>query len=246
MTDQEQAIAEIELYGFVVLHDVLHGDRVAAMREALIRCEDEYGTQSTHRGNARHVSTLPVLDKVFHETIAHPRILPLLENFLGETLVLGSLNARIVCPGDGDQPLHSDIPQGMLNMASPVMMNTVWLLDDFSARNGGTRVVPGSHKSGLGEPPAGFDVKHIVQPAAAAGSVIMFNGQCWHAGGANNSDTRRHAMFGHYRNHMLLFQLDPHDDFEPTWFEGLSDRQKQLLRMTRGVGSPHAADAHFR
>ncbi|MFP6744657.1 MAG: phytanoyl-CoA dioxygenase family protein [Alphaproteobacteria bacterium] len=32
-----------------------------------------------------------------------------------------------------------------------------------------------------------------------AGSVLVFNGQCWHAGGANHSDTPRPALFGHYR-----------------------------------------------
>ena len=60
------------------------------------------------------MSNLPTLDPVFFKTIDHPRILPLLENFLGSGLILGSLNSRIVRPGDGDKGFHSDIPGDML------------------------------------------------------------------------------------------------------------------------------------
>ena len=88
--------------------------------------------------------------------------------------------------------------------------------------------------------------KTTAQPEAAAGCVIVFNGQTWHAGGANNSDSNRHALFGHYRKHMLVFQCDPHDNFPLKWLDLLSPRQRQLLRMTNGVAAPHAADAHLR
>ena len=248
MNELEQAVAEIEIYGFTLLEKVLSTEVAEQMREALIRCEREVGTEHTHRGSARHVSNLPTLDRAFHPCIDHPLVLPILEHFLEPSLILGSLNSRIVRPGDGYQELHSDIPGHMLNMASPVMMNTVWMLDDFSPEIGGTRVVPGSHKSGLVQVPEGFAVQHEVQPTAPAGSVIIFNGQCWHGGGANTSDRNRHALFGHYRKSMLLFQLDPHDDFPPEWFAGLTERQKQLMRMTHGKGldEKHAADVHFR
>ena len=246
MNEREQAIQEIEIYGFTLLENVLDSDTAVAMRQALIRCEQEHGTEHTHRGAARHVANLPVMDRIFHQCIDHPRVLPILEHFLEPSLILGSLNSRIVRPGDGFQNLHSDIPAYMLNMDSPVMMNTVWMLDDFSPATGGTRVVPGSHKSGLAAPPEGFAVQHEVQPTAPAGSVIVFNGQCWHGGGANTGDRNRHALFGHYRKHMLVFQLDPHDGFPPEWYDGLSPRQRQLMRMQHGPGVPHAADAHFR
>ena len=242
----EQQLKEIEFYGFTLLREVLKTDEVEEMKGALIRCEREFGTEATNRGSARHVSNLPTLDPVFFSCIDHPEVLPLLEHFLGETLILGRLNSRIVRPGYPDQGLHSDIPAGMLNMASPVMMNTVWMLDDFSEVTGGTRVVPGSHKSGCAVPPEGFEVLHVVQPEGKAGSVLVFNGQTWHGGGNNSGETSRHALFGHYRKSMLLFQLDPHDDFPQEWYEKLTARQKELLRMKKGLGVDHAADFHMR
>ncbi len=246
MLNHQQHVFELDIYGFTVVENVLTTEEATEMREALIRCEREVGTESAHRGSARHVANLPTLDRVFHKTIDHARILPLLEHYLGKSLILGSLNARIVRPGDPDQGLHSDISLEMLNFNSPVMMNTVWLLDDFSRINGGTRVVPGSHKSGLTIPPEHLSVKHIAQPEAPAGSVIVFNGQTWHGGGANTGNANRHALFGHYRKRMCVFQVDPHDGFPPEWFDALTDRQKQLMRMTKGLETAHAADAHFR
>ena len=244
MTPLEQQILEIELFGFTIIPEVLTAAEAAHLREVMKRLEREQGTDSKHRGTARHVSNLTTLDRAFHPLIDHAKVLPVLEHFLGQGLILGSLNSRIVTPGDGYQGLHSDIPGHMLNPVSPVMMNTVWALDDFSPANGGTRLVPGSHKSGLVEPPAGFTVRHEVQPAVPAGTVIVFNGQCWHGGGANQTQANRHALFGHYRKSMLIFQVDPHDKFPPEWYEGLNPRQRQLLRMRKGLGAPHASDSH--
>jgi len=246
MNEEEKAILEIEVYGFTILERVLSGEEADEMREALIRCDREVGTDHTHRGAARHVSNLPVLDRVFHKTIDHPRTLPILEHFLGESLILGSLNSRIVRPGDGYQDLHGDIPKVMLNMESPVMMNTVWMLDEFTSELGATRCVPGSHKSGWALPPAELDQRYVAEAIAPIGSVLVFNGQTWHGGGKNTGMKNRHALFGHYRKEMCIFQLDPHDDFPENWFDGLTDRQKQLMRMTNGVGEPHAANSHLR
>ena len=45
MSELEQAIQEIEVYGFTLLVGVLTPDEVSGMREALIRCEREVGTE---------------------------------------------------------------------------------------------------------------------------------------------------------------------------------------------------------
>jgi ectoine hydroxylase-related dioxygenase (phytanoyl-CoA dioxygenase family) len=80
-----------------------------------------------------------------------------------------------------------------------------------------------------------------------AGSVIVINGQTWHGGGENRTDGKRAAMFGHYRyGEWMRFQCDPHDAFPAEWLTLLNDRQKQLLRMTGGVGGRHGADFYER
>lgn len=248
MTPFEQAINEIEVYGFTLVPDVLTPEQVNTLKSALIQSAERTGEDGyENRGGASMlVQNLPTQDPAFFQIIDHPVVLPILEYFLEKSLILGSLNARIVRPKDGLQNFHSDIPGHMLNLLSPVMMNTVWPLVDFSPEIGGTRIVPGSHKSGHDGPPEGFDVQHVFQPTCKAGSVLIFNGQCWHAGGANDTADNRYALFAHYRKSMLMFQIDPHDNFPDEWFEQLNPRQRELLRMQQGLQALHAADGHFR
>ena len=246
MSDLKQAFLEMDVYGFTLLENVLDAGAVKAMRETLAELEAQVGDEQQFLGRAGHVSNLVTLDQSFLPIVDHPRTLPVIEHVLGTAIILGSLNARIVRPGDPAQGLHSDIRDDLLNMSSPVMVNTVWLLDDFTAENGGTRIVPGTHKSGITRPNEVMDVKHVHQLVAPAGSVLVFNGQCWHGGGENRTNSKRHALFGHYRKNALIFQVDPHDGMEDAWAEGMTQRQKELLRMENGRGAPHAADSHLR
>ena len=133
MTAFEQAITELEIYGFTLVPNVLNSNQVDVLKTKLVRCSEDTGVHGYENRNAASilVANLPTKDPVFFQVIDHPVILPILEHFLDETLILGSLSSRIVRPGDGEQDFHSDIPAHMLNPVSPVMMNTVWMLEDF-------------------------------------------------------------------------------------------------------------------
>ena len=155
----------------------MNPEEVSHLKECLIRCYERTGHEQNFMGTAGHVSNLPAQDPAFFFLLDPPKTLPILEAILGKNLILGSLNARIARPDDGEQGFHTDIGVELLNLVSPVMCNTVWMLDDFSPRNGSTRIVPGSHKSGMAGPPTDFKVQHVFQVTAKAGSVLFFNGQ---------------------------------------------------------------------
>ncbi len=124
-------------------------------------------------------------DPIFFQVIDHPMVLPLIEYFMGDHIILGSLSARIVRSKDPVQHLHGDIPQSLLKKSAefPVMMNTVWMLDGFTPEIGATRIVLGSHKSGYAQIPEGIEIRNVQTAIAPVGSVLIFNGQCWHGGG---------------------------------------------------------------
>ena len=162
---------------------------------------------------------------------------------LGPDVILGSLNARIVRPGDPVQPLHSDVPPALRKQGKPVMLNAVWMLDAFTSDNGATRVVPGSHRHSDPEPPAAVELPYVVAPTGPAGSVLVFNGQCWHGGGANRSGGIRRAVFAHYRiSPWMRFALDPSRWVSPEQWERMTTRQRELLRMPDSLGQPTSAD----
>lgn len=244
-----QRLAELNIWGFTVIRDVLKPDTVTAMRNFVEEHAFRIGVEHGFRGTARHLANLVTLDPMFLSVIDHEAVLPYIEEMMGRDLILGSLNARCVRPGEGEQTLHSDVPLEMhrYGQDSPLMMNTVWALTDLTPANGGTRLVPGSHQSHLSEPPAGLSLPYEMQPTLSAGSVVIFHGQTWHGGGANKSEQLRTAMFGHYRNsHWMRFQCDPHDGFCEEWLADMTTRQKELLRMTAGVNHRHGADFYER
>jgi len=239
-----QARFELDAYGYTVLERVVDDDTAAALAASLSAADDAIGTDYVHQdAYARHVMNLLSWDERFVALIDDPVVLGTVEAILGPAVILGSINARIVRPGDPDQPFHSDIPPQLRKPGAPVMVQAVWMLDGFTPDNGATRIVPGSHRAPEAEPPPGVVVPHWVTPTGPAGSVLVFNGQCWHGGGANHGDAIRRALFAHYRvSPWMRFQCDPHDGFTDDVWARLNPRQRSLLRMEQGVGQPNSAD----
>lgn len=245
MTNIEQAAFELDLYGFTVLPAVLPESEAEALAGMIDEADAQIGIDYAYdEAFARLVPCVPALSERFMALIDHAQVLPVVERVLGEDIVLGSMNCRIVRPGDPDQPLHSDIPAVHRRITgTPVMLQVVWMIDGFTEEKGATRIVPGSHRYPEAYPPQGMDIPHAIQPTGPAGSVMIFNGQCWHGGGANLSQDRRRAVFGHYRvGPWMRFQTDPTLYITEAHWQAMTPRQRELVRMEHGVGQKNAAD----
>lgn len=243
--DVEQAIFELDLYGFTVLPSVIPESEAAELARVLDEADERIGIEYVYdNAYARSVPCAPALSDGFMALVDNPVVLAVLERTLSPEIVLGSMNARIIRPGDPAQGLHSDIPQVHRRIiGGPVMMQAVWMLDGFTVEKGATCIVPGSHRHPDAYPPEGMAIAHVVQPTGPAGSVMLFNGQCWHGGGANHSQERRRAVFGHYRlDAWMRFQTDPALYVDVAQWQRMTLRQRELLRMTHGQGQKNAAD----
>jgi ectoine hydroxylase-related dioxygenase (phytanoyl-CoA dioxygenase family) len=79
----------------------------------------------------------------------------------------------------------------------PLVCNSMWAITDFTAENGATRVLPGSHRSDRA--PGFFDeVEGMIPAEMPRGSVLIYNGSLWHRGGANRSDAPRLGIAMNY------------------------------------------------
>ena len=76
------------------------------------------------------------------------------------------------------------------SISPPVVVNILWMLDEFTESNGGTRVVPGSHFSG-GQPDS---TAKSIAATGPAGTALLCDGRIWHGTGANNTDQPRRAV----------------------------------------------------
>jgi ectoine hydroxylase-related dioxygenase (phytanoyl-CoA dioxygenase family) len=89
-----------------------------------------------------------------------------------------------VGPGARDQVLHrEEDPFRFFELPRPnLILATMWAVNEFTTANGGTQVVPGSHRWGrerTAEP------HEVVRAEMSAGSVLVWLGGTLHGAGAN-------------------------------------------------------------
>ena len=127
------------------------------------------------------------------ELVEHPAVVALLDALLLPGYLLSANLAINLLPGETAQGLHTD--DGFYRIQRPrpaVGISAIWAIDDFTAENGATQVIPGSHRWGSDGP--SNDDPTVVDVIMPAGSVVVFQGTLWHRGGANRSDRARLAV----------------------------------------------------
>jgi ectoine hydroxylase-related dioxygenase (phytanoyl-CoA dioxygenase family) len=204
MTAEE--VQQLQSEGLLLLRNVMDAGWLTELRRAVARqleAEGENaGSEFRKEEHARRLANLVDKGEVFRRVICHGELLRGVEAVLGPDFKLGSLNFRSADPrSNSTQPLHCDM--GMLpDERGNSVCNSIWLLDDFTAENGATRYVPGSHQwkklpqDAGGDPRAPFPGERLV--LGRAGDVILMNAHLWHGGTANRTSEQRrslHAFF---------------------------------------------------
>jgi len=199
---------QLERDGYIVLRGVLSSDQIdqliARLEELWTEEGGQAGTENYIEPNARRLANLVNKGDLFRSLFTHPLILDAVRAVIGPRIRLSMLNARAVPPrSDPQMPFHTDADHGARPDASSYFVCTaIWMLDDFTRRNGATRVVPGSHRASRPPKEAMADTRaphpDEITVEGKAGDVLVFNGHCWHTGGANTTDFPRRAILVHY------------------------------------------------
>jgi ectoine hydroxylase-related dioxygenase (phytanoyl-CoA dioxygenase family) len=120
-----------------------------------------------------------------------------------------------------------------------MMVTSMWALTDFTAANGGTLFVPGSHRWSATpdgpDAPQPLDVQSLEMPA---GAVMVFHGSLWHGGGSNSTvDEWRLGVNVQYCPGFVRQQQNPYLGIPPETAETFPDRLLELLgyRLYKGI-----------
>jgi ectoine hydroxylase-related dioxygenase (phytanoyl-CoA dioxygenase family) len=221
----EGDLAAIEAGGYTVIPELLPPDLLAEMRRALaphlqarlLGRNDFEGTRT------ERVYALVGRHELFERLVEHPRILGICDALLETNYLLTASQAINIHPGETAQPFHTD--DAFYRIPRPrkaVSVSTIVAIDPFTAENGATQVVPGSHRWSdaiLQDPLAAIDfttlppeerrprepgalpeplAARLVDAVMPAGSVLVFLGTLLHRGGANRSDRPRLALSNQY------------------------------------------------
>ena len=130
------------------------------------------------------------------DLILHPLSTALREHHLGahcEQIQLHVTAGLEIGPGARRQILHRE-EDGFTFFPLPrpnLVLASMWAISDFRADNGGTLVVPGSHRWGIERP---YDASEVVEAEMPAGSVLFWLGGTLHGAGANVSQDWRNGV----------------------------------------------------
>ena len=187
-------LAEIDDRGFTVLDRVIEPELVQTLLARIDALMGElqlpFGDNTFLGERTRRMFNLLSRDLLFAQVPAHSAVLPLVDALLGGQCLLSSLTAIEMHAGQRAQPFHAD--DGSMPLPRPhvpIVGVAIWALTDFTAHNGGTRIVPGSHKWDRAPRPG--ESPEYVTLEMPAGSVVVYHGSMWHGGGSNDTDARR-------------------------------------------------------
>ena len=221
--------------GYAPLPGILDAAQLEAIRARLAELlaveGDQAGLEVHQEAGTDRLADLVNKGEMFRPCFTDPRLLACIAHVLGD-FKLSSLNFRAALPGQGRQNLHTDWG-GPVEPGAYQVCNSIWLLDDFTADNGATRVVPGSHRFGnvprldLTDPAAPHADEVLV--TSPAGTVVVFNSHLWHGGTQNRSGRPRRALHSYFTRREHGQQLDQRKYIRPQTMAALSPAARFIL-----------------
>jgi ectoine hydroxylase-related dioxygenase (phytanoyl-CoA dioxygenase family) len=236
MTEEEKA--DLEEHGYVVLPGVFSSDQADEMRERVVELAREDRETLKEKasvyldGKSQRVWNLVNKGVSFEETVQVERVLEFHKHMLDWGFILSSYSANIIGPESPPSALHIDYPMGDMPVPLPewtFCSNSVYLLTDFTIENGGTAVIPGSHRRDYG-PSYKERYPGIQQVEAKKGDVIIVNGRIWHGSGENTTDEARVALLCFYCRRWM----PPQQDHSRLVRQEVWDRATPALRTLLG------------
>ncbi|ROM90274.1 phytanoyl-CoA dioxygenase family protein [Pseudomonas brassicacearum] len=221
MTDREQLHRD----GYALLRRAIPAEWLGDLRavfDAGVKPADQWPVP---RGMDWRHSLLDADSKI-QAVCRLPEVLAVVGELIGERFFLSQVEGREPLAGGGHQQLHRD-----LSAQRPGdIVNVLAYFDDYGPENGATRIVPGSHRPGQGEPPFDFsDESRSVQLSGSAGDILVFDVDLVHAGSLNLIGARRRSILISYFSEPLYashletvslrsIRMDTTDRFDPSDF----------------------------
>ena len=212
------ALERLRDVGYAVVEGVLDAERLERGRSGLYEVQkaihDELGPDRLMRaGELGVLRIMARFDPWFLTLLETPEMLAIVDATVSDTAILHLQNGFILPPArdpedDGatfQQTFHRDFPRYLGGYVASV--NVLLTFDEFTARNGGTLVVPGSHQR-----PDAPDTDYMREASVAlecgAGSMVLFDSTLWHAAGVNRAESDRLAINHQFTRSWIKQQID--------------------------------------
>ena len=149
-----QALQHLKTDGWYVMEGIIPENKVDAVRESVEQSTLEHRNPKAPDGIG-HVPGFIRYDQSIAPYLADRRMLALVEALLGPHVRVSFTTGTINYPGNERGGWHGDWPFNQNNAGhipapypdATMHITTLWMLSPFTCENGGTLIVPGSHRS---------------------------------------------------------------------------------------------------
>jgi ectoine hydroxylase-related dioxygenase (phytanoyl-CoA dioxygenase family) len=206
MTMHEHAVEAINEHGFYIFEDAFDADLCQEILDEIDWLQSHGIPQSLvndfHGHNTIRYYDVLNYGAVWQRVATHPNLLPIVRSVLGRDCLLNTYGTSIIGPGETAQPMHVDDgpfigaapalrrrPRSQSGSRESIVVNTMIALCDFTEEIGATRIVPDSNKLPYPKPhDSEMWYDKSIPAEMRKGSILFFDGQCFHGGGANTTD----------------------------------------------------------
>jgi len=191
-------------HGYVILERIFTREQVDKANAELARLEalqtsgpaSKGGRNSFEGFHTKRIYALADKSRAFDCFPIHDTVMKLNDYFMQPNCLMTSFHTVNIEPGSVEQNMHTD--DGLIDLPRPrplIGIGTMVSLDDFTANNGATTLIPGSHLWDDSRKPSRDQMIPAIMPA---GSMVYFLNTLWHSGGANTSNKPRRSLTVQY------------------------------------------------
>jgi hypothetical protein len=243
----DEVVEQVRRVGYAILDSGYTSDELVQLSEGFNRTRtayvQKYGEMRLRSVNEFHTIRAPLThgDPVFIRLATNQNILNVLGKLIVGKFILNQQNGLINPPGEkyNQAAWHRDLPYQHFVSSTPLAINALFCVDNFTLENGSTFVLPATHQA-VNYPSTSYVERNALQVEAKAGQYILLDCMLFHSGGFNRTEAERRAV-----NHVYTIPYFKQQIKLPELLKGVSLTSDQEELFAFGFEEPASIDQYL-
>lgn len=200
-SELDEVAEQVKRIGYAILDSGYGTNELKQISDAFNITRDsyieKYGEAKLREANEFHTIRAPLVHggPLFSHLASNKNLSQVLNRLIVGKFILNQQNGVInpPCEAYNQGSWHRDLPYQHYVSSSPLAVNALFCVDDFTIENGSTFVLPASHKM-VNYPSRTYIQNNALQVEAKAGQFILLDCMLFHSGGFNATKAERRAV----------------------------------------------------
>lgn len=227
VTELDEIAEQVRRLGYAVLDSGFSAVELELIANAFqvmrVNYIQRYGEVRLRSANELHTIRAPFAhgDPVFVQLAMNQNLIAVLKKLIVGKFILNQQNGLINPPREAYNQgrWHRDLPYQHYISNTPLAINALFCVDDFTSENGSTLVLPATHKS-VNCPSHAYIQRNALRIEAKAGQYVLLDCMLFHSGGFNTSQKERRAVnhvytIPYFKQQIKISGLIEHIDLDP-------------------------------